>query len=140
MTALADALQAAQRAALHAIGKAYVILPPQAEDKASTLAKLHEIGCTDVVEGAQLLAAWDVLRELGAAAPQPNGAQSYEERRKSEPATQLQKDAINKRLSARDLAPFEPDDFAGITKAQASEMISALDAGTYDDNRWRVRF
>lgn len=129
MTALSDALTAAQAKAIAALERAYVA---GLIDAGGTVEQLNAIGCTDVIEQGQLFAALDVLREYGATAPAvANGA------RPPEPASESQRQFILRLADERGaVAP----DFAGITKAQASEIISSLQAGTYDPERWAVPF
>lgn len=66
MTALAEALLAAQRSALAALNKAYVA---RVIDRDVWGMNLHAIGCEDNVDVVLLLASLDVCREFGVPAP-----------------------------------------------------------------------
>lgn len=128
MTALSDALEAAQTRALGALQKAYVADAIGAE---LFTAAAESCGIKGAVDMAQLLASLDVLREWGGPLPESPPAQP-----KPEPATQPQLDGILRRCKDKQLAP--PDQ--PLTKAQASEIISTMDAGSYDPDKWRTPF
>jgi hypothetical protein len=66
VSALADALVAAQRRALAAVEKQYAAGKLEADD---VRAKLTAIGLTDDVDADRLLAALDLIREYGATLP-----------------------------------------------------------------------
>lgn len=132
MTALADALARTQSLGVVAIEKAYVA---GASDQTEARELLESFGCNDTVELALLFAGLDVLRQFGAQPPQETP--SYTERRKTEPLTEPQRARIERDLVARGLPPL---DFAGITKEQASEIITQLKDGTYDAARWGIPF
>src|SRR5437763_10087637 len=110
MSALAEALVAAQRRALAALEKAYVA---EKIDKEELSRQISLIGLTDTVDGDFLLASLDVLKEWGAPVPaEPKGSES-------ELATDKQKQLIRD-LCGRKNQP-EPEDFDLLTKKQASE-------------------
>lgn len=127
MTALSEALEAAQRRALAALQKAYVAGQIEAEPMVS---KLALAGITDPVEIAHLLATLDVLKEWGAPPPvETNGKQD-------EPITERQKEFLTKLVHEKQV-PY-PD--KALTKERASEAINELQAGTYDPDKWTVPF
>jgi hypothetical protein len=132
MTALSDALTAAQAKAIVTIERAYVAGHLDAE---SFAARLDEIGCGDVFERAHLLACLDTLREYGQ--PATTEREAYSERRKREPLTDPQRARIIRDCDAHSL-PYP--DFDALTKAQASEVIQSLEQGTYDPDKWTVPF
>ncbi len=134
MSALAEALVAAQRRALVALEKSYVHLG-DAEDGPGRDAlrnALDTIGCTDKVEQDQLIACLEVIRAMGGDVPTAptNGG-----------GPKLISDA--QRTFIGDLvkrAGVSAPDLAGLTHEQASELISSLKAGTYDPAKWSVPF
>lgn len=129
MSALAEALVAAQRRALQAVEKAYVAGQLDGEE---ATARLTECGITDPVDLAYLLAALDVLKEWGAPVPaEPKG--NGETDKASDKQLQLIADLCKRKNL---LAP-DPD---LLTKAQASEIIDSIDQGTYDPEKWTVPF
>ena len=82
MTALSDALAAAQAKALAALEKAYV---RGTLDVEAFTARMDEIGCSDTVDQALLLAALDTLKEHGQTEP------TYTERRTNDKPTDAHK-------------------------------------------------
>lgn len=70
MTALAEALLAAQRQAIGAATKACVA---GSLNETDLFELLDDIGARDTVEQAQLLASLHALQRFGASAPQPSG-------------------------------------------------------------------
>jgi hypothetical protein len=75
VSALADALAAAQSRAVAALGKQYA---SGTMDEEELRAALTEIGQTDPADTAQWVAALDIIRATGAALPRENGKQSDE--------------------------------------------------------------
>lgn len=132
MSALAEALVAAQSRAVAALGKQYV---GGAIDDETVRADLESIGLTDDVDTARLLAAWDVLRSAGAAAPGEQRAATTGEK-PDDKATDAQLALIAKLVAEKKAAP--PD--LPITKTAAHEIIDTLKAGTYDPDKWSVPF
>lgn len=131
MSALAEALTAAQRRALGAVEKAYVAGLIDG-DGATKL--LDSFGATDDVERGYLFAALEVVKMFGAAPPaEPKPANDW----KSEPMSESQRKRIERDCDAKQLP--HPD-FAGMTKGQASEVIESLGAGTYDPDKWSIPF
>lgn len=131
MTALADALVAAQRRSLAAVEKAYVA---GAIERDAATERLAEVGITDAVDVPYLLNALDVIRELGAQVPvETNGAAPVDE-----PASDRQRAYIVSLCEKAQLEP--PDPQARLTKQQASEIIESLQRGTYDPSKWTVPF
>ena len=126
--ALAEALAAAQAKALSALEKAYV---RGALDAEQFSARMTEIGCTDTVDKALLLAALDTLKEHGQTEP------GYTEKRQTEKPTEAQAAYIAK---LADQSGFTAPDLAGVTRAQASEIIDSLRNGTYDASKWELPF
>jgi hypothetical protein len=135
VSALAEALVAAQRATLTAMAKAHVSYLDGEPNKDAFHALLNSIGCTDQVEQEQLWAAWDTLRSAGAAPPtgQPplNG-----EPKKPEPASDAQLALIARLVKEKKAQP--PD--LPLNKVEAHEVIDTLKAGTYDYAKWHVAF
>ena len=139
MSALSDALAAAQARALSQLGKTYVASPLDAAELDSEAERLYglleAIGCTDHVEQKQLLAAWNVLRATGGTVP-AEAAPSQEHRAKDEPASDAQLAYIAKLV--KDSGVPAPD--LPLSKARASEVIETIKAGTYDPVKWAVPF
>ena len=138
MTALADALRAAQAQTLAAMSRAYIaghVDGGEGETAHEAMAAmLDAIGCSDRVEQTQLLAALDALRGFGvqgqAAAPAKGSAPA------SEAATPAQM------RYAQDLADKAKTTLPGypLTAAQASKIIEELKAGKYSADSWEVPF
>jgi hypothetical protein len=129
MTALSEALVAAQRQAIAALSKDYV--NSDEPDAVELFERLDAIGCTDKVEQRQLALALEALRAFGAQAPEP-----------TKPDTS-QAPATDKQIKfARDLAHergLEMPDYA-LTKESAGRLIDQLQAGTYNPDEWTVPF
>lgn len=137
MTALADALVAAQRRAVAAIEKQYAAGRIEAE---TVRERLDSIGLTDTVDQDRILAALDTIMEYGASVP-AEPAQNGSER-PQEPATAAQRERIK-----RDVAKLHGDEAAAdissdpsLTKAQASELIGSIVDGKFELEKWRVPF
>ena len=129
MTALAEALLAAQRQAIGAASKAFVAGTLNESD---LFELLDDIGARDTVEQAQLLASLHALQRFGAAAPKA----SEPEKNGNEPASDAQRRFLAKLADERGTtAPDYP-----LTKAQASQVIEQLKAGTYNPGEWTVPF
>jgi len=132
VTALSDALAATQARAVAALAKRYVG-GTLGEDETPE-AVLGRIGLNDPTDTAHLIAAWDFLRESGATPPAE--VATHETTAKVEPASDKQWDYLRKLADEKGTtAPDGP-----LTKAQASEAISQLQAGTYDPDKWTVPF
>jgi hypothetical protein len=132
VSALADALVAAQRRALTAMEKGYLSGRLSGDDFGSTL---DAIGCSDVVDQERLIAALEVMKHLGAPLPSEptNGAQQAAD----EPMTDAQRTFIEKLWHPGVPGPRLGDlDLAGLTKTRASDLISALKGGTYNPSEW----
>lgn len=131
MTALAEALLAAQRQAIGALSKAYVA---EATTELALLEQLDAMGCTDKVEQAQLIAALDVLHNFGTPAP----AVTPESRKA--PEAELETEAQRKFIAklADERGTTAPD--YQLTKANAMKVIDELKAGTYNPDNWSVPF
>ena len=140
MSALSEALLAAQRSALAALGKAYVGSPrtdDELDAEKDTLREaLGQIGCTDSVEQRQWIASLDVLRATGAAAPSETKPAAEKSPPEIEPASDRQWGFIRQLCREKNLA--EPD--AVLTKATASQVIEQLQAGTYNPADWYTPF
>jgi hypothetical protein len=130
VTPLSDALTAAQRSALAALEKAYVAGKVEPE---ALVASLEAVGISDPVDTAFLLASLDVLREWGVSAPTMTERVAEA---KMEPASDKQW-ALIRRLCEEKAVPV-PDQ--ALTKAQASEAITAIQNGSYDPEKWAVPF
>jgi hypothetical protein len=130
VTALSDALQAAQQRAVAALGKAYVGGTLDADE---VTGNLHAIGLRDDLDRLQWLSALDVLREHGA---QPPAEQTAKRNGEPEQATDAQWKYLRTLADERKMtAPAGP-----LTKEQASTVIEQLKAGTYDPDAWAVPF
>ena len=116
MTALAEALLAAQRQAIGALQKVYLAQGINDEELSTAL---DNIGATDAVDQACLMECLHVLHRFGVPAPSVNGARPAA---LDEPATKAQLDFIAK-LSDDKGRVVQTD---GMTKAQASQVIEAL--------------
>lgn len=130
MSALAEALLAAQRSAIGAMGKPYIA---GAIDVADVEDRLRAIGATDQTDSRYLLSAWDTIREFGAQPPPATGQAPPTE---PEPASERQTAFITK--LAEDRGVVAPD--GPLTKEQASKVIEQLKAGTYNPDEWTVPF
>lgn len=131
MSALAEALVAAQRRALQALEKQYVAGKLD-HDGACTC--LNLIGLTDTVDQDRLFFALDMIRDYGAQLPSEptNGG----EPKPPEPASDAQLALIADLVKRKNVpAPDLP-----LTKVDASAIISSLQAGTYDPAKWTVPF
>ena len=133
MTALSEALAAAQRSALAALAKAYVA---QGDPDDELKGVLNDIGCTDKIEQEQWIRALDVHRAAGVAAPAETKATPEQATPETEPATDKQWGFIRQLCREKNLA--EPD--AVLTKATASQVIEQLQAGTYNPADWYTPF
>jgi hypothetical protein len=131
VTALAEALLAAQRQAIGALSKAYIAGAFEDDGEAGLIANLDRIGATDAVDQSFLRECLDTLRVWGAPSP-ANG--------KPDPATEP---ASDKQLGyiadlANDRNLIAPD--GPLTKEQASKVIEQLKAGTYNADEWAAPF
>ena len=131
MSALADALNAAQAKAIAALEKAYVA---NAFEDDRMREQLDAIGCTDAVDQGFLIECLDTLRVYG---PMPTGT-SYSERRTNDKPTDAQMTLVGKLVA--NLPEDQRPDLAGATRAQASELIDSLKTGSYDAAKWTVPF
>lgn len=115
MTALAEALLAAQRQAIGAASKAFVAGTLNESD---LFELLDDIGERDAVEQGRLLASLHALQRFGA--PAPTTPQPTPEHRENEPATERQTKYIAKLADERGVvAPDYP-----LTKDSASKVIA----------------
>lgn len=127
VTALSEALAAAQRASLAALQKAYV---NAGMDEEAFAAAAVECGIRDSVDLDLLIANLDVLREYGVDLP------AVPQTAPAEEASDRQWNFIRQLADEKGtVAPVGP-----LTKAQASEVIDSLQAGTYDPDKWKVPF
>jgi hypothetical protein len=130
MSALAEALLAAQRQAVGSLTKAYVAGKIDADALATNL---DAIGLRDDVDQGLLLGSLDIVKELGGEAPKAAGAP---EPKPNEPASEKQTAYIAKLADERNtMAPDGP-----LTKEQASKVIEELKAGTYNADAWSIPF
>lgn len=122
MSALADALAAAQSRAVAALGKQYV--GGQLDSDVVRIA-LDGIGLTDPTDTERWLYALDLLRETGATAP----AESATPQEK--PSSLSQRALIDKMCDERAIVrPQAPPR----TFAEASAIIDKIKAGTFQPN------
>lgn len=132
MTALADALTAAQHRAVAAIQKQYAAGKIEAE---TVRERLDLVGLTDTVDQDRLLAALDTIMEYGAALPAEPAPANGE--KPPEKATEAQR-ALIKRLVVEKNVPAP--DYEPLSKQEAHEIIDSLKAGTYDPVKWSIPF
>lgn len=133
MTALAEALTAAQRQAIASAERAYIA---GIIDHEGLITLLDEMGCTDKIEQGYLWAALETLKQLGASAPTARDAKPADAW-KTEPMSEAQRRKIVGDCDARSV-PYP--DFEGLTKGQASEIIESIKVGTYDPDKWAIPF
>jgi hypothetical protein len=132
VSALAEALVAAQRRALSGLEKQYVAgkIDPDA-----ARAEMALWGLTDDVDQDRLIACLDAIRIYGAtlpAEPTPaNGAPKA-----PEPASDAQLALIARLVQEKNVAA--PD--LPVTKQDAHAIIDSLKGGTYDPAKWTVPF
>jgi hypothetical protein len=130
MSALAEALLAAQRQAVGALSKAFVAgnIAPDV-----FLVELDRVGLRDTVDQGLLLEALTVTKQYGGEAPKATGQNG--------PRMPEQPSAGQKSYIAdlcKKLNVPEPDVI--VSKEQASEIIEALKAGTYNADAYSVPF
>jgi hypothetical protein len=130
VSALADALVAAQSRAVAALGKQYV---GGQMDEDELRVALDSIGMTDPTDTARWVAALDIITATGAALPTVNGAKSDTEYAS---ATEAQVKLIGSLVESKQV----PMPALPLSKAQAHEIIDTLKAGTYDAPKWSVPF
>jgi hypothetical protein len=141
VSALAEALVAAQRRALAALEKSYVHSPLTPEEldaeKDRVRAIMDAIGCTDTVEQGQLFASLDVIRATGAALPSEptNGVP-----KSPEPMSDAQASYIDKLWQEHGGKPGDKPILTGLTKDMASKLISQLKTNTYNVADWDIPF
>ncbi len=129
MSALSEALVAAQRQAISAASKSFVAaLEP---DPQAFRDLLDEIGCTDKVEQGQLERALLALRVFGAQAPEPTKPDTSQETASERQVAYIASLANERGVVAPDHA---------LTKEQASKVIEQLKAGTYNADEWVIPF
>jgi hypothetical protein len=129
VSVLAEALLAAQRQAIGALEKQYVA---GTMDVPTLCEWLDTMGCRDVIEQGQLLAALNALKEFGIATPTTSG--------KPDPENELasQKQLLFLARLADEKHTMPPD--GPLSKARASEAIQALQKGTYNVDEWTAPF
>jgi Spy/CpxP family protein refolding chaperone len=132
VSALAEALVAAQRRALAAMEKQYAA---GKFDGIVARQLMNEIGLNDDVDQDRLLNALDIIRQYGAPLPaEPSNGAPAEKR--PEPATEAQLALIRRLVQEKNAAgPDQP-----LTKQEAHEVIDTLKAGTYDEAKWSIPF
>jgi hypothetical protein len=133
VSALAEALLAAQRQAVAALSRSWLAAPESDDEYADLLTDLDAIGCTDKIDQAHYIASLRVLKTLGVNAPATNGATVPKEDR---PASDAQWKLL-RRLADERSAPA-PD--GPLTVEQASKVIEELKAGTYNADAWSIPF
>jgi hypothetical protein len=130
MSALAEALLAAQRQAVGLLAKAYVV---GAVTQEHFLEALDAIGLRDGVEQGLLLASLETVKQLGGEAPKAAGATAP---KMPEQPSDAQQKLIAKLCKEKN--HVEPDWIA--SKEQASEIITALQNGSYNPAAYSVPF
>jgi hypothetical protein len=130
--ALTEALRASQAKAVATLGKAYIRRDEEPDDDLFR-ALLLRIGLDDEVAIGFLLQGWKVLREYREPAPD---APAPPPKRETEPATDAQWARIRRDCDQRSLVAPDME----LTKAQASEVIERIAAGTYQPDEWARPF
>ena len=130
MSALAEALLAAQRQAIGALAKAFVAGKIGGE---ALSVELDRIGLRDTVDQGLLLESLSVVQTYGGEPPKPTGTTGV---KMPEQPSDAQRNFIAKLCKERDLP--EPDVI--VSKEQAHEIIDALKAGTYNAGAYSVPF
>lgn len=131
MSALTEALVAAQARAINAVSKAYLA---SHIDRDEANDELQTVGATDDVDRTALLDALDTIKRYGAQAPGEPAANGERQR-----ATQKQLDYLRKLVTdANDQAPTEWIGY--LSKDEASKAIEQIKAGSFDINDWQVPF
>ena len=132
MSALTEALVAAQARAINAVSKAYLagVLDAEAADS-----QLKYAGATDDVDRTALLNALEMIRTYGAAAP----AEATQNGGGRQAASDKQKDYLRRLVTeGNDQAPTEWIGY--LSKDEASKAIEQIKAGSFDINDWQVPF
>lgn len=132
MSALAEALVAAQRKALASLEKAYVA---GKLDEDGFNDRLESIGLADGIDDFFLVQCLDVLKEWGASAPaETNGT--------PEPAKASDKQValIIDLLKRGNHVPLAEQDVRALHRDKASELITALKDGSYKPSEWDKPF
>jgi hypothetical protein len=129
MSALAEALLAAQRQAIGAASKAFVAGTLNETD---LFELLDDIGARDTVEQAQMLACLHALQRFGSSVT--NGTPPTP--KEAKPASDAQWKLLRRLADERSVpAPDGP-----LTVEQASKVIEELKAGTYNADAWSIPF
>jgi hypothetical protein len=134
VSALAEALVAAQRRAISAMEKAYVA---GQLDRDTAIAALDGIGATDAVDRDRLLLALDTIREWGASLPtepKPSGEPAESK------ATGAQVTYAQSLFAKANAVPLAESDLRNLSRERVSALIEQLKAGTYDASAWDVPF
>ena len=129
MSALNDYADVTRRAALKALGKRFMRGTDEPDPEAYRI-QLHAIGCLDDTEISWMLTGWAILREEGAQIPDSLVAAraAAAETWRDEPASDAQWNKIRRECKeANKEVPQGP-----LNKGQASDIIEALAAGTYE--------
>jgi hypothetical protein len=136
VSALAEALVAAQRRSLATLEKAYVAGAIEAEPM---IGAMESCGITDAVDRAFLIASLDVLKEWGVTAPTMTERLAREN---GEPkkATEGQVSYIVDLLKRGNHGPLDEGDLRALTFDRASQLIDALKSGSYKPDEWDVPF
>jgi hypothetical protein len=131
VTALAEALLAAQRQAVGSLAKAFVAGTINEED---FFLELDHVGLREEVDQGLLVASLQVVKSHGGEAPKPTGQTAGP--KMPEQATEAQRAFIAKLCKEKNVP--EPDVI--VSKQQAHEIIEALKAGTYNADTYTVPF
>jgi hypothetical protein len=131
VSALAEALLAAQRQAIGALSKAFVAGKIDAEVLA---AQLDAIGLRDDVDQGLLIDSLTIVKALGGEAPKPAGTNGAP--KEAKPASEAQWKLLRRLADERSVpAPEGP-----LTVEQASKIIEQLKAGSYVADEWAIPF
>ena len=131
MSALAEALVAAQRRALASLEKAFIA---ERIDSEAFHIQLHAMGITDDIDIGYLATSLAVMREWGASPPaETNG---NEPRKASDAQVALIVDLLKR----GNHAPLSEADIRSLPLERASALITDLKLGRYDPAKWDVPF
>ena len=131
MTALADALTAAQTRAVAALGKQY---RAGLVEQDAAVAWLESFGLDDRVDMGRWFSCLDALRQFGGEAPGDAPANGD---KPPEKMTSAQRSLIERLVQEKNVAA---PDLEQRTKQEAHEIIDTLKAGTYDPVKWSIPF
>ena len=132
MTALAEALLAAQRQALNAMMKAHTQVLDGDPDEEAFYGLLDSMGCNDKADSVHLWAALNIVRQTGAQAPSAQAPSAP----KPQTITDGQRRYIADLFRKGKIEPLPDAEIDSLSFDHASKLIDALKNGTYDAGAW----